>query len=142
MSLQRCIRRAAGSPNLRGAQPIYTISRRFASGDDGSGGATKGTPEGQDNKNPSQGRKRSFSTLGAVQFRHNGAMLEEEKPKSTEGLSPKILNESLPTKDNEPEDVRKHNEELEGRKERPHEKISNEDAEKDKVGKGFWKGQF
>lgn len=69
-------------------------------------------------------------------------MLAEKKPKSTEGLSPKIYNESPPSKNDEPEEVKKHNEELEHRSERAHERVDNKDTEKDKVGKGFWKGEL
>jgi hypothetical protein len=65
----------------------------------------------------------------------------QQKPKSTEGLSPKILNESPPTADEQPGDVKKHNEELDHRAERAHEKVSNEDAEKDKVSPKFWSGR-
>jgi len=66
----------------------------------------------------------------------------DSRPKSTKGLSPKILNDSPPPEDKAPEDVKKHNEELRHRAERAHEKVSNGDAEKDKVGKGFWSGEF
>jgi hypothetical protein len=129
-----------GSHDLRVARPLYITSRHFASGDYGSGGATKGTSEGHSTAKPAQGQKRSFLTYPNLQFRQNDVMLAEKKPKSTEGLSPKILNESPPSKENEPEEVKKHNEELENRSERAHEKVNNEDAEKDKVGPGFWKG--
>jgi hypothetical protein len=57
------------------------------------------------------------------------------------GAQPKILNESPPSKGNESEDVRKHNEDMDNRTEKAFEQVSNKDAEKDKVGKDFWKGE-
>ena len=63
-------------------------------------------------------------------------------PKSTKGLSPKILNKSLPPEGKASEDVKKHNEELEHRAERVHERFPNEDEEKDKIDKEFLTGEF
>ena len=40
------------------------------------------------------------------------------------------------------EDVKKHNEELEHRAERVHERMPNEDVKKQSVGKKFWSGEF
>jgi hypothetical protein len=65
----------------------------------------------------------------------------QKKPKSTEGLEPKILNESPPTGEEEPADVKHHNEEFKQRAERAHESVSNEDAERDKVSPKFWSGE-
>lgn len=56
--------------------------------------------------------------------------------KRTQGAQPKILNESPPA---EPSgEVKEHNRDMEQRAERANEKVSDEDVEKDKVGKGFW----
>lgn len=63
----------------------------------------------------------------------------EKKPKSTEGLEPKILNES-PPKD-ESAEVAQHNKEFDSRTDRAHESVSNADAEKDKVSPKFWSGE-
>lgn len=54
----------------------------------------------------------------------------EAKPKDTKNHEPKILNENPPAGGRESEDVRRHNEELEQRAEKAHEKVSNEEAEK------------
>jgi len=90
--------------------------------------------------------KKSFPKLTRRQFNTSSANLtdaaKKSRPKSTDGLSPKILNESPPPEDKAPEDVKKHNEELEHRAERVHERAKNEDVEKDKVGKKFWSGEF
>jgi len=48
---------------------------------------------------------------------------------------PKILNENPPSKEEESEDVRRHNEDMDKRAEQAHEKVSNEDAYMDKTGK-------
>lgn len=53
---------------------------------------------------------------------------------------PKILSENPPSESEQSEGVKQHNEEMEHRHERAHEGVSNKDAEKDKVSKGFWSG--
>jgi len=58
--------------------------------------------------------------------------LAEDRPKSTKGLQPKILNENPPTDDKQNNDVKKHNQEMSSRAERSIETIENEDAPKDK----------
>lgn len=62
----------------------------------------------------------------------------EKKPKSTEGLEPKILNES-PPKEDASQDVKQHNEDFANRADRAHEHSF--DAEKDKVSPKFWSGE-
>ncbi|KXT00018.1 hypothetical protein AC578_4856 [Pseudocercospora eumusae] len=61
--------------------------------------------------------------------------------KSRNGSQPKILSDSPPKEGEESEEVRKHNEEVAKRADRLHEHVNPEDVEKDKVPKGFWKGQ-
>ena len=91
-------------------------------------------------------QKKSFSTLVSRQFNIGPAHFADggkgSKPKSTKGLAPKILNKGPPPGDKASEDVKKHNEELEHRAERVHERFPNEDDEKDKAGKEFWTGEF
>ncbi|KXT10893.1 hypothetical protein AC579_9863 [Pseudocercospora musae] len=60
--------------------------------------------------------------------------------KSSNGPQPKILSDSPPKEGEESDEVRKHNEEVARRADRPHEHVNPEDVEKDKVPKGFWKG--
>jgi hypothetical protein len=67
------------------------------------------------------------------------SLWREDRPKSSEGLEPKILNESPPKE--ESEDVKQHNKEFNERADRAHESIPNEDAEKDKVSPKFWSGE-
>ncbi|KAF2200931.1 hypothetical protein GQ43DRAFT_456100 [Delitschia confertaspora ATCC 74209] len=64
-----------------------------------------------------------------------------EKGYGSKGPQPKILNENPPAENEEPEEVRKHNKEMDGRAEKAHESVSNKDAKKDKVGSKFWAGQ-
>jgi hypothetical protein len=117
-----------------------SFQRRFASqgygGGEGSGGAIKGTADGHSKAKQDflRDQKRQFSTIRS--------MWKESKPKSTEGLSPKILNESPPPPEEESADVKKHNEEMANRSEKAHEQIGNEDAEKDKVSPKFWSGKY
>ena len=66
-------------------------------------------------------------------------MYTEKKPKSTEGLNPKILNESPPSENEAAEDVKQHNKEFGQRSERAVEKEF--DAEKDKVSPKYWSGE-
>jgi hypothetical protein len=54
------------------------------------------------------------------------------------GAEPKILSENPPAEYDE--SVKQHNEEMDRRAEKAHEQIGNEDAEKDKVPPGYWKG--
>ena len=58
-----------------------------------------------------------------------------------EKAQPKILNQSPPKEGEGSAEVEQHNKELQGRAERPAEKASDEDVEKDKVSKGFWQGK-
>ncbi|RMZ71655.1 conserved serine-rich [Pyrenophora seminiperda CCB06] len=90
--------------------------------------------------------KREFSTFArrmkedkepaVSQGKHN-----EPSPSEVKGAKPKILNENPPAAGEESEEVRKHNEDMSNRAEQAHERVSNEDAEKDKVPASFWKGE-
>jgi hypothetical protein len=62
----------------------------------------------------------------------------KDKPKTTEGLSPKIHSESPPPKEEQGEDVKKHNEEMEGRSDRAHEKYEGKEG----VDPKFWSGEY
>ncbi|KAF2487586.1 hypothetical protein BDY17DRAFT_289245 [Neohortaea acidophila] len=61
--------------------------------------------------------------------------------KSQQKAQPKILNTSPPKDGEESADVKKHNDEMAKRADKPAEKVKDEDVENDKVGKGFWQGQ-
>jgi len=66
-------------------------------------------------------------------------MWAESHPKDTKGLKPTILNESPPAPEDESEDVKKHNEDMAKRHDKPHEQIN---EEKEKVDPEFWTGMF
>ena len=68
--------------------------------------------------------------------------VEGESGKNTKAAQPKIYSASPPKDEDAPEDVRQHNREMDQRADRPAEKVKDEDIEKDKVGKGFWNGQY
>ncbi|KAI4656056.1 hypothetical protein J4E93_000772 [Alternaria ventricosa] len=90
--------------------------------------------------------KREFST-SARQMTDNKEPAvkqgQDNKPSPNEvkGAKPKILNENPPASEEQSEDVKQHNKDMDNRAEQAHEKVSNEEAEKDKVPGGFWKGE-
>jgi len=73
------------------------------------------------------------SRLGAraVQTGTPADLKNDDRPKSTKGLKPKILDQNPPVGEEQSEEVRKHNEDMANRAERSAEQISNEDAPKD-----------
>jgi hypothetical protein len=89
--------------------------------------------------------KREFST-SARQLKENKepavkqGQENEPSPNEVKGAQPKILNENPPSPEEESQDVKEHNKDMDNRAEQAHEKVSNKDAEKDKVPGGFWKG--
>lgn len=101
---------------------------------EGSGSTpTKGTATGQSTgeaKGGNSQQKKSFSTMAR--------RMKEDRPKDTKGVEPKILKESPPPEKDQPEDVKKHNEQMDQRAEQAHEKVNEEQVKKDKVGKDFW----
>jgi len=97
----------------------------------GSGSSpTKGTSSGHNTGDSKQAQKRQFSTVRQLWVK--------DKPKTTEGLSPKIHSESPPAKGEQGEDVKRHNEEMEERSDRAHEKYEGEES----VDPKFWSGEF
>jgi hypothetical protein len=55
------------------------------------------------------------STSRASRMRYlstSNAISREDRPKSTKGLSPKILTDNPPKAEDQPEDVKKHNKEM------------------------------
>lgn len=60
------------------------------------------------------------------------SLSSEDRPKSTKGLQPKILNENPPTGEEQSEDVKQHNKEMEQMADKANSHIKNEDAYKDK----------
>jgi hypothetical protein len=66
--------------------------------------------------------------------------MSEERPKSTEGLEPKLnKGKSPPAEEDLPEDVKQHNREMDKKPEQPADKLGDDQSKKDdKVGKEFW----
>ncbi len=130
-------------PNKQGPNPSADIEHLRSPV---SSTSTTGTGKGHNTSQNQRDQKRSFSTLVSRQFNTGPAHFADggkgSRPKSTKGLSPKILNKSLPPEGKASEDVKKHNEELEHRAERVHERFPNEDEEKDKIDKEFLTGEF
>ncbi|KAM3421534.1 hypothetical protein BST61_g1923 [Cercospora zeina] len=128
----------AGPATSRAA--FTTSSLRFASGDYGSGAHKHGKEldkESHDREHPGPPPP---STGGSSKSS------ESSQPSSGSGKSqsndgapaqPKILDDARPKEGQEPEEVRKHNEEFRQRADRPREGVK----ENDKVDKEFWKGQ-
>jgi len=119
----------AEKPQDQGANP--SASREHPgppppkAGEGSGGGPTKGTPEGHTKTNQTTGstqQKRQFSTMRRL--------YAEKKPKTTDGLKPKILDETRPAEHEESDDVKKHNEEFKNRADRAHESIAEEGEKK------------
>lgn len=137
----------------------YT-SRRAAHQDYGSGeSAPPGQkPHEQTGKNPSEdkehpgppppstgnkgGQQQQGSQQQGGQQKDASSQQQSGRSKGTQDAQPKILNESPPHQDHAPDEVKQHNQELDGRAEKANEKVRDEDYEKDKVGKGFWAGTW
>lgn len=85
---------------------------------------------------PDVGQKGSSSASSSSSTSSSGGSKDSHAVK---GARPKILDENPPAE--ESEDVKQHNREMDNRAERADTRISNEDAEKDKVPPGFWSGE-
>ncbi|KAL6711201.1 hypothetical protein ACN47E_005732 [Coniothyrium glycines] len=90
--------------------------------------------------------KREFSTFARRLKEVKEPAVEQaqkNKPSKNEvkGAQPKILNANPPSPEEESQEVKQHNEDMKHRAEQAHEQVSNEDAEKDKVPRSFWKGE-
>lgn len=86
-----------------------------------------------------KGTDATASKTGSKDTNSGGGGKKPQKSYAVKGAEPKILNENPPSE--EAPEVQQHNKEMEQRAERAETKISNEDAEKDKVPPGFWSGE-
>ncbi|OCK78586.1 hypothetical protein K432DRAFT_383772 [Lepidopterella palustris CBS 459.81] len=141
---------------------LQATSQRFASGDYGSGeGNSTGENSQKQGSNPSADKEHpgppspkagqgtgAGPTKGLSDGNNTRNSKQSSSPASSggskkgiKGAQPKILHANPPTGEDESESVRQHNKEMEGRAEKAHERVSNMDAEKDKVPAGFWSGQ-
>jgi hypothetical protein len=159
MSFLRTARQPILRPLSRTTPRYAFAGRRFASQDYGSpeGDMVKESPKDR-GKNPSEhiehpgppppstgnkGQSSQSSGSSGVGGKSTDASSQQQssgKSKGTQDAQPKILNTSPPQDENAPEDVQKHNQELEQRAEKANEKVKDEDIEKDKVSKDFWRG--
>lgn len=144
---------AIGAPVLRNQRAAFSVlPRAQATSDYGSGkGDPKGENPNQQGPNPSADKEHpgppppkegqgsgSTPTKGGSQSSNSG-----QQSKGTQNdAKPKILSANPPTEENAPQDVREHNEQMDQRAEKASNKVSNEDAKKDKVSKDFWKGEY
>ncbi|KAF2743101.1 hypothetical protein M011DRAFT_497106 [Sporormia fimetaria CBS 119925] len=92
------------------------------------------SPDEQDSSSSQKSESKPSSSSGG-----KDSTQSKDSKYGGKGPQPKILNENPPAEMDE--SVREHNKEMENRAERAHEQVSNEDAKKDKVSKGFWAGQ-
>lgn len=125
---------------------------RLAHQDYGSGA---GNPVGENpqdqGKNPSEDKEHPGPPPPSTGKSQGGGQQQqpsEQQPSkdqggsNTKGAQPKILSASPPQEHEASEDVQRHNKEMDQRADKAAEKANNEDAEKDKVGKGFWSGKL
>lgn len=157
MSYLRTLPLRRFAPSALRTQRTFTTSRlSLASQDYGSGaGDPKGENPQSQGANPSADKEHpgpppptagkgtgSTPTKGGEKTSNDTSSSGQQKKGTQNGAQPKILSENPPKDGEQSEDVEKHNREMESRAEKAHEKASNEDAEKDKVVKGFWSGKF
>lgn len=146
---------ALARPAIRTQRAAFTTTRpSLASQDYGSGA---GDPKGEDPQsqgpNPSADKEHpgppppgagkgtgSGPTKGGDKSSNQGD--KSGSSKGTQAAQPKILNENPPKEGEENADVAKHNREMDQRAEKASSKVTSEEAEKDKVGKDFWRGEY
>lgn len=99
--------------------------------------------EGKSSSSPNQDGQSSSSTqsTSSQSQSNDGAAQKGSGGQSVKGAQPKILNESAPSKEEQSEDVARHNREMENRTEKAHEQARSEDSKDEKVSKDFWKGK-
>lgn len=148
------LRRFAPALRTQRTAAFSTYRPNLASQDYGSGaGDPKGENPQQQGANPSADKEHpgppppaagkgtgSTPTKGGEKS-SNDTSGQKKGTQSKNGAEPKILNENPPKDGEAPADVEQHNRDMDQRAEKAHEKASNADAEKDKVGKGFWSGR-
>lgn len=157
------LRSSALRPALKTA-PRACLQARFASSQgygDGKGDPVAENPQKQ-GKNPSEkhehpgpeppkvargkgkspdesGSSSSSSSQSAQKSSSNDASSSSNSNKGIKGAQPKILSGERPNEDDP--SVRKHNEEMDNRADRAHERLGKHEANGDKVSKGFWAGR-
>ena len=105
-------------------------------------GQSSSSPDNDDTEpKKSSGQSSTQESSGQSSAQKSDGQQSQSSKSGSKGAQPKILNENPPSKENESEDVKKHNEDMANRTERAHEQVSNDDAKKDKVSGKFWAGK-
>lgn len=91
------------------------------------------SPNEQSGSKPSSGSGSKSGSTSKQDGLSRGSSSKKGAPQ------PKILNEDPP--DEKGEGVKEHNEEMDRRAEKAHERVTNTDAKKDKVNPKFWSGR-
>lgn len=150
MSLLRTIRhptflRATARNPTTTSPPIAVAGRRFAHQDYGSGDANPKEPNPASHIEHPGPPPPSAAQKGKGQQQQASSGGGDKQSSNNESVSsgaqPKVLNANPPAEGEQSEEVARHNREVSQRYDRAHEKAENEDAEKDKVPKGFWSGK-
>ncbi|KAI8937120.1 hypothetical protein NX059_006333 [Plenodomus lindquistii] len=138
------------SENLEhpGPAPPKVAQGKSSSSPNSDNGGSNANPKADSStsnaKTGSSSGKREFSTSARQNASKEPAVEQgkENKPNSNEvkGAQPKILNENPPKDSEQSEDVKKHNDEVANRAEKPAGQVSNEDAKNDKIPGGASKG--
>ncbi|KAH9877332.1 hypothetical protein IAQ61_002697 [Plenodomus lingam] len=131
------------SENLEhpGPAPPKVAQGKSSSSPNSDNGGSNSNPKSDSStsnaKTGSSSGKREFSTSARQNASKEPAVEQgkQNRPSSSEvkGAQPKILNENPPKASEQSEEVRKHNEEVANRAEKPAGQVSNEDAKKDKI---------
>jgi len=110
----------------------------------GSNANPKSDPGTSNAKTGSSSAKREFSTSARQHASKEPAVKQgkENQPSANQvrGAKPKILNERAPNPEEQSEEVKKHNEEVANRAEKPAGQARNEDGTKDRMAGGAAKG--
>lgn len=150
---------AGENPEKQGANPSENLEHpgpappKVAQGKSSSSPNKDSNSSQNDSPKPTSESPAPSSNKGKREFSTSARQMKDSKepavkqaqdnkpsPSEVKGAKPKILNENPPAPGEESEDVKQHNKDMDNRAEQAHEKVSNEEAEKDKVPGGFWKG--
>ncbi|KAH8732457.1 hypothetical protein GQ44DRAFT_766596 [Phaeosphaeriaceae sp. PMI808] len=126
---------AGEKPEKQGANPSENIEHPGPPPPKVAKGKSSSSPDNDDSPN------QNSSSTSSQSKSNDSASKSGSNSDSKKGAQPKILNAKVPSKGEESEDVKKHNREMENRTDKAHERVSNDDTEKDKVPKKFWSGQ-
>lgn len=136
------------APRSTTTTPVVAVAgRRFAhegygAGETKSDQAANQTQRDAEHPGPAQPKAAQQGNGQQQQQTQQSSSGGDQKSNSSSKAQPKILSENPPAQGEESEDVAKHNREVAQRPDRPQEGVKNEDADKDKVPKGYWSGRW